>query len=411
MRLHQLLLLACLPLGAQTLPAWLPADTKAVEAEVIAWRRDIHTHPELGNRELRTSAKVAGLLSAFGLEVRSGIAATGVVGVLKGGRPGPCVALRADMDALPIQEATQLPFASETPGVMHACGHDAHTAMLLGAAKVLARHRAELPGTIVFIFQPAEEGAPVGESGGAARMLAEGLFKDLKPAAIFGLHQDPAAPAGTIGWGKGPVMAGSDTFDLRIEGRGAHGALPHMGVDAVLVAAETIEALQSIRSRRVNPMEPFVLSIGTIHGGDRFNVVAAKVEMSGTIRSFKPETRQLALEESRRIAEGVAAAHGAKAVFSVRPGSNPPLLNDPALVEASLPALRALGAPLVEMEPLTTSEDFAFYTREAPCFYFRLGTGGALPQSNHTATLVLDESAFLLGVRAHIAVAWSALTH
>ena len=272
----------------------------SVADRVVAWRRDFHAHPELSNREFRTSARVAEVLEGLGLRVRTGVAATGVVGVLEGGRPGPVVALRADMDALPVTEQTGLPFASTVRttylgrevGVMHACGHDAHTAILLGVAEVLAGLRDELPGRVVFLFQPAEEGAPPGEEGGARRMLAEGAFDDPRPGAVFGLHVVPQYEAGEIAWVSGGAMAGSDRLEITVRGRQTHAAYPWLGVDAVAAAARIVLALEAIPGRRMDARIPQVVSIGAIHGGVRHNILPEEVELLGTIRTLDPELQR-----------------------------------------------------------------------------------------------------------------------
>jgi amidohydrolase len=333
-----------------------------IDAKVIAWRRDIHQHPELGNRELRTAKLVAAHLLELGLEVRTGIAHTGVAAILRGGKPGPRIALRADMDALPLTEQAGLPFAStattqykgETVGVMHACGHDGHTAILMGVAEQLAAMRKELPGQVLFVFQPAEEGPPPGETGGAEQVLAEGVFADFKPEVAFGLHVNTTIHTGEIGYRSGPFMAGSDTFAIKVKGRGTHGARPWLGVDPIVAAAAIVTDAQSIVSRRIDIARlPAVLTFGAIKGGNRANVIADEVELIGTIRSFDPKVREQLFAELRRLAEGVAAAHGAAIEAQIPDGRpNPVVLNDPALVARSQPALQRAGRvgekPLVD---------------------------------------------------------------
>ena len=388
-------------------PAWIKPEAAKLQPQVVEWRRDFHAHPELSNRETRTGAKVAEILKGFGIEVRR-VGGTGVVGVLKGGKLGPVVALRADMDALPIQEAVDVAWKSTNPGVMHACGHDAHSAMLLGAAKLLAAHQSELRGTVVFLFQPAEEGAPEHEEGGAPRMIAEGALDQPKVSAIYGLHQRPEEPVGTLGWRSGPLMAGSDTWHLTLRGTMSHGAAPHLGNDTVLMAAEAIQALQSIRSRRIDPVKPFVLTVGTIHGGSRHNIIADKVELSGTMRTFEPAVRDRALTLIHETLKGVCAIHGGSYDFVVEAGSNPPVDNDGRLAAAVRPLLAGLGK--VAEHPLVMgAEDFAHYQQKIPGFFLFLGTGNPAKGSvtgNHTPTMNLDEDALPTGVAALTAMAW-----
>jgi amidohydrolase len=402
MRPHLALALTSL-LPAQV-PAWLRPEAEALKAEVVAWRRDIHAHPELSNREVRTGSLVADLLAHEGLQVRR-LAGTGVVAVLKGGKPGPVVALRADMDALPIQEAVDVPWKSQAPGVMHACGHDAHTAMLLGAARLLSRHRSELPGTVVFLFQPAEEGTPAGESGGAKRMIAEGALDDPKVEAIYGLHQRPEAPSGTLGWRSGPLMAGSDTWHLVLRGTMAHGAAPHRGNDAILMASEAIQALQAIRSRRLDPLKPFVLTVGLIHGGNRHNIVADRVELAGTMRTFEASVRERAIALMHETLKGVCAVHGGSYELTFKDDANPPVDNDPRLAERVKPFLASLGR-LEPQDPIMGAEDFAHYQRKVPGFFLFLNTGKGAPGGNHTPTMNLDEEALPRGVAALAGMAW-----
>lgn len=397
-----------------------------VDAKVLAWRRDIHAHPELGNREFRTSKLVAAHLRSLGLEVKTGVAHTGVVAILRGGKPGPRIALRADMDALPVTEQTGLPFAStvtttyggETVGVMHACGHDAHTAILMGVAEALAAQRAQLAGEVMFVFQPAEEGPPAGETGGAQQMLAEGLFTWFKPDAMFGLHTDTTLHAGEVGLRGGPLQAAADSFRIVVKGRQTHGARPWMGVDPIVVAADIVGSAQSIVSRRLNlTLQPAVLSFGAIRGGLRNNIIPEEVELIGTIRSFDPAMRQQMIDELRRIAEHSAAAHGASVEAQIpdAPGY-PVLVNDAALAERIRPGLQsALGPENVKAVPLyTSSEDFAEYARRVPSVFLRLGVvpAGQDPANtptNHSPRFDLDEAALRTGVRALLQVSLEAL--
>jgi amidohydrolase len=286
--------------------AEIKAAAERIAPAVVAVRRDLHAHPELSNREERTGHLVEERLRDLGLEVRYPVAKTGVVGILRGSRPGGVVALRADIDALPIEEANDLPFRSQLKGVMHACGHDAHTAILLGAAEVLAGLRARLPGTVVFLFQPAEEGAPEGEEGGAPLMVREGALDDPKVEAVFGLHVGSWASSGQAGWTDGPIFASSDSFAIEVEGKTVHGAQPHMGLDPIPVAAEIVQALQLIVSRQIDARQPHVLTIGRIQGGTRFNIIADRVRLDGTMRTFDATVRAEIKARMARTVKGVA---------------------------------------------------------------------------------------------------------
>ena len=391
--------------------------TTKLAPQVIAWRRDIHQHPELGNHEVRTSALVAKQLRALRLEVKTGVAHTGVIALLKGGKPGPHLAIRADMDALPVVEDGDLPFKStqrtqfngQDVGVMHACGHDGHTAMLLGIATALAGMRKDLPGEVLFIFQPAEEGSPVGEEGGAPLMLKEGIFRDFKPDAVFGMHVDSALNVGTIAVRSGPAMAGSDTFSLVVHGRQTHGAIPWNGVDPIVTSAEIIGAAQTIVSRKLNISdEPAVLTFGVIKGGTRFNIVPDKVEMQGTLRTFDAGMRQQAIDNLKLITDHIAAANGATAELTIPVDiNNPVLINDPALAARVKTSIaKAIGAEhVIEGKPWMASEDFAWFAREAPSVYFFVGAtpvgqDAVHAPSNHSPKFFLDEAALQVGMRS-----------
>lgn len=391
-----------------------------VDAKVLGWRRDFHQNPELGNREFRTAKIVAAHLKSLGLEVSTGVAHTGVTAVLKGGKPGPRIALRADMDALPVTESSGLPFESkqtaeyrgEKVGVMHACGHDGHTAVLMGVAEAMAKHRKELPGEVLFIFQPAEEGAPDGETGGAEQMLAEGLFKNFKPDAVFGLHIWSTLNAGQIGYRAGPAMAAVDSFNIVVQGKQAHGARPWAGIDPIVTSAELVTSAQTIVSRKMNlTKQPVVLSFGAIKGGIRTNIIPESVELIGTIRTFDEDMRQSLFTDLGNIATHVAAAHGAKAIAQIPFGpSYPKLVNDPALTARMLPSLKNVaGAEVLEMDLLTISEDFSFLSNEVPGFYFFIGStpkgvDAVSAPSNHSPKFFLDESALPLATRALLQV-------
>ncbi len=397
---------------------------EAVMTQVIAWRRDIHQHPELSNREVRTAALVAEHLRSIGLDsVETGIAHTGVVGTLIGGRPGPVVALRADMDALPVREAVDVPFASTAVAeyngrmvpVMHACGHDNHTAILMGVAQVLAGLRAQLPGTIRFIFQPAEEGAPEGEEGGSALMLREGVFEGKwRPAAIFGLHVFPFAP-GTIGYREGAALAAADWLHITVRGRQTHGSAPWRGVDPITAAAQIIAALQTIPSRQMDlTRAPVVVSVGSFHGGVRGNIIPDSVELTGTIRTFDPTMQEDFHRRIRRTAEAVAEAAGATAEVTIEP-YGPVTYNDPELTRRMLPTLSwASGDRVFETPPITGAEDFSFYANEVPGLFVLLGVNreGVAPDEaapNHSPHFYANEDALVVGVRALAGLAWDFL--
>ncbi len=376
---------------------------EAMRPELVSRRRDMHTHPELSNREVRTGKLVADRLRELGLEVQTGVAGNGVVGILKGGRPGPVVAVRADMDALPIQEVNDVPYKSVNPGVKHACGHDAHTTIELGVAEVLVGMRAQIPGTIKFIFQPAEEGAPPGEEGGAALMIKQGVLDNPRPAAIFGLHVLPYLQVGKVSYKSGPVMASADKFTIHIHGKGSHGALPENGVDAVVVASECVAALQTIRSRRVGTLEPLVLSIGTIKGGLRHNIIADEVTMEGTLRTLNETIRSEVKETMRTTLAGITSAYGATFDLSFDE-SAAVTFNDPGLVEETVPEFeRVLGKSSVTVTPATlVSEDFSYYQKVIPGFFFFLGVGNesrGFTAQLHTAEFDLDEDALVIGVK------------
>lgn len=396
-----------------------------VETKVIAWRRDIHQHPELSNRETRTAKLIADHLESLGLEVKTGIAHTGVVGVLRGGKRGPVVALRADMDALPVTEEVDVPFASKVRttyngqevGVMHACGHDAHVAILMGAAEVLAGMREELPGTVKFIFQPAEEGAPEGEEGGAELMIKEGVLSDPAPSAIFGLHVSPMAEVGSIAYRTMGAMASSDELRIVIKGRQTHGAMPWLGVDPITVAAQVVLGLQTIVSRQVDAtLAPSVVTIGAIHGGVRNNIIPDEVEMIGTIRTLDPKLRKEINDRVRRTAENIAEAAGATAEVTINLGY-PVTYNDPGLAQKMVPTLqRIAGSNRVLPSPAVTgAEDFSYFQERIPGLFFFLGIrspGTPITQAapNHSPRFYVDESGLELGVRAMAHLALDYLT-
>ncbi len=392
---------------------------KKVEPSVVECRRDIHQHPELGNREFRTSKLVADKLERLGIEVRTPIAHTGVVGILRGGKPGRVVALRADMDALPVTEQVDLPFKStartnyngQEVGVMHACGHDAHVAILLGTAEVLSSVRSELPGTVVFLFQPAEEGAPQGEEGGAALMVKEGALDKPKVDAVFGLHVTSRYPVGEIAYRPGAELAAVDSFRIKVHGKQTHGAYPWLGVDPIVVASQIVLALQTIPSRQLDvSLAPAVVTVGAIHGGVRNNIIPDDVEMIGTIRSLDEKMRSDIHERIKRTAEDIANSAGAKADVTIETGY-PVTYNDPALTEKIAPTFRRLTSDVQVVNPTLGAEDFSFYQQKVPGLFFWLGTRpknqtAEQAASNHSPLFYVDESGLGLGIRAmaHVAV-------
>jgi amidohydrolase len=397
---------------------------RAAEPRVIAWRRDLHQHPELGNHEQRTAGIVAKQLRKLGLRVRTGVAHTGVIAVLRGSADRPVVALRADMDALPITEETGLPFASRVRttyqgnevGVMHACGHDAHTAILLGVAEALASVRDRLPGTVLFLFQPAEEGPPPGERGGAALMLEEGAFDDPKPDAVFGLHVSAFQNFGEIGLVPGAAMASSDRLTVRVKGRGGHAGYPWRAIDPIPLAAQIVLALEALPARQVDARVGSVVSFGQIHGGVRYNILPDEVELSGTIRALSPEIREQLHERIGRTARAIAESAGATAEIEIKDG-NPITWNDRDLARRIRPTLeRVAGADqVVEPLPWTGAEDFSLYQERVPGVFLFLGTnppGVATADAapNHSPRFVLDEAALEVGVRALAALAVDTLS-
>ncbi|HKQ24813.1 MAG TPA: amidohydrolase [Burkholderiales bacterium] len=387
----------------------------ALESKVIAWRRDLHQHPELSNREVRTAGVVAGHLQALGLKVQTGVAHTGVVGLLDTGRGGPVIALRADMDALPVTEEVDVPFASKSRanfngqevGVMHACGHDCHVAILMGVAELLAGMKRLLAGSIKFIFQPAEEGPPPGEEGGAALMIRQGVLENPKPDVIFGLHVFAGVEAGTIAYRPGPAMASSDRIRVTVTGRQTHGALPWRGVDPIVISSQIVLGLQTIVSRQVDvSLEPAVVSIGAIKGGVRDNIIPDTVEMLGTVRTFNEDMRADIHSRIRNTVEMIARSGGASAQVHFD-NAYPVTVNDIPLTERMVPTLRRVaGADKVFVgQKITGYEDFSYYQQRIPGFFYFLGItprGTDRKQSapNHSPRFFVDESALVLGVRS-----------
>ena len=403
----------------------IDAAVNKVAPKMVNWRRDIHAHPELSGQEVRTAKLVAEHLKKLGMEVQTNVGGTGVVGTLRGGLPGKVVALRADMDALPVPENTGLPFASKVKAnylgkevpVMHACGHDAHTAMLMGAAEALAGMKAQLPGTIKFIFQPAEEGAPVEPdangkvpSFGAKAMVEEGALKDVQ--AIYGLHITANLPSGVVGYRSGPLMAGSDSLKILVEGRGGHGSSPWNAVDPVVAASQVVLGLQTVVRRQLNiSKEPAVITIGSIQGGTRYNIIPDNVEMMGTLRTFDEEMRQDALKRITTTAESIAMSSGAKAKVVFGPVAYPVTTNPAELTAASLPALKlAVGGKAMIIPKVSGSEDFSEFQKVAPGFFYFLGAPpkGAdfnKAPSNHSPLFDIDEDQLPVGARTLAALA------
>jgi len=383
-----------------------------LERKVIEWRRDFHQNPELSNREFRTAEKVAIHLRSLGMEVQTGVAHTGVVGLLKGGKPGKVVALRADMDGLPVKEKVDLPFASKAKGVyqdkevdvMHACGHDNHISGLMGAAEILVSIREDLPGTVKFIFQPAEEGAPLGEKGGAPFMVEEGVMNNPKVDAIFGLHAWPGL-LGTAHYRSGPMMAAAERMRITITGVQSHGAVPWGGVDPIVISSQIVMSLQTIVAREVNITEvPAIVTVGSIHGGVRSNIIPEEVVMEGTIRTFKEEVRQQIHASIRNKVEMIATASGAKATVEIFSGIAKVTYNEPSLTEQMLPSLRRVyGEGNVNVIPfVTVAEDFPFFTDHAPGLYFFNGVAvdPSKASSNHSPYFAADERNLKFGVKA-----------
>ncbi|MCU0237573.1 MAG: M20 family metallopeptidase [Acidobacteria bacterium] len=362
----------------------------AMFAESVQLRRQLHRMPELCFQEKETSAFVAAYLKKLGLEVSTGIAGTGIKAVLRGGRPGAVVGLRADMDALPIVEATGLPFASQRPGRMHACGHDAHMTHVLAAAKLLAAVRDRLAGTVVFIFQPCEEGAPMKETGGAERLIAAGILENPRLDALFGLHVLPDLPAGKIALRPGAIMANVSWIYVRIQGKAAHGAFPHQGIDAIFAAAQAVNQFQALISRYKDPGEKAVLTIGRINGGVRSNVIAESVEMEGTVRTFSDELENRIRLGMENILRGLETSLGVKTSLDFEK-VNPAVMNDAGLHDLVLPVFRrALGkANVLTAEPLTIGEDFSLYSRRLPSLFFFLGSG--VGNALHSPAFTVDE--------------------
>lgn len=417
----------CLLLGLILWPRPAPAqsdiDQKLVQAidqeieknraEMIKVRRFLHMNPELGNREFETAKLVASKLNSLGLEVKTGVAGTGVVGLLRGAQSGPTVAIRADLDALPIQELNTFPYRSLNPGVMHACGHDLHTTIALGAATVLAAVKDRIRGNVKFLFQPAEEGLPAGQEGGASLMIKEGVLDNPPVRAIFALHVWPELKVGEVGYIAGYLMASSDNFVITIEGKSAHAARPQEGIDAVVLAAEVITNLQTIVSRAIDPTEPAVITIGKIQGGTRANIIAEKVEMEGTVRTLNDKVRERMPVLMENIIRGLTQSYGASYSFKYEKGT-PPVYNHPDLVQAMVPVLENAFGPdrLVAVKPQMVAEDFALLAERVPAFMYLLGVrspGQASAAPLHSPYFNPDERAIPVGIKAMCHLVLSAL--
>ena len=414
--MNKLLLFFCLLVSTSVfsdLKSDLEGQINPLMDKVIEWRHDIHENPELSNREFRTAEKVEAHLRSLGIKVESKIAYTGVVGLIEGSLPGPTIALRADMDGLPVIEKTGLPFASkkmteylgQNVGVMHACGHDAHVAILMGVAEFLAKNKDQLKGNVMLIFQPAEEGPPEGENGGAKMMLEEGIFETYNPEVIFGLHVGNG-PHGYIGVSSGPAMAAASTYRIKIKGVQAHGSRPWDSIDPIMASAELIQNLNTIVSRRINIVNnPAVISVGIIRSGTRGNIIPEDAEIQGTIRTFDPKLREEIYDEIRQVANGVALGTGAEITVEFDVGGFYPVtFNDRDLVERLTPSLKkATNNKVYEMTPSTGAEDFSFFSNIIPGMYFWLGVnapGVMEAPGNHSPYFVVDDGALDEGLKA-----------
>lgn len=384
-----------------------------IEKNVIAWRHDLHQNPELGNREFKTAAKIAAHLESLGIDVTTGVAHTGVVGVLVGGKPGKVVALRADIDALPVTERNDLPFKSavtseflgEKVGVMHACGHDTHTAILMGVAEILAKHKQSIKGTVKFIFQPSEEGPPPGEEGGALLMVKEGVLKSPDVDAIFGLHINSQTPVGVIRYKSGGAMAAAQEFTIEVKGKQSHGSQPWSGVDPILISAKIIDGLQTIISREAElTNEAAVITVGKIKSGVRFNIIPESAEMLGTIRTLDYDMKDFINRRMMEMVPTIAKAYGGEATIRIKDATDI-TFNEPALVARMLPTLKRVAGVdnVLDSKAVTGAEDFSYFQREVPGFFFFLG--GMTPGTkesfpHHTPDFRIDDSGMLLGVKA-----------
>jgi amidohydrolase len=389
-------------------------DIQSIEQKVIDWRHYFHENPELSNREFNTAKKIEEHLKSLGLEVQTGIAHTGVVAILKGNKPGKVVALRADIDALPVTERNDLPFKSTVTttflgtetGVMHACGHDAHIAILMGVAEVLTKNKHLINGTVVFIFQPAEEGPPPGEEGGAKMMVEEGVLKNPDVDAIFGLHISSQMPVGTVAYRPGGIMAAADSFTIDVKGKGSHGSTPWTGVDPILISAKIIDGLQTIVSRESQlTKEAVVITIGKITSGTRQNIIPESAEMLGTLRTLDHDMREKVMTRMDEMITGIAKAFGGEAILSFHKSNYPITFNDPELTAKMLPTLENTAGKenVLLIDAITGAEDFSFFQKEIPGLYFFLGgmtPGNTMPYPHHTSDFIIDDAGMLLGVKS-----------
>jgi carboxypeptidase Ss1 len=373
-------------------------EARRIEPEILKNRRALHQHPELAYHEVETAKMVAEKLESYGIVVKRGLGGTGVLGTLKGGKPGRVVALRADMDGLPVQEQSDVEFRSKADGVMHACGHDTHVAMLLGAARILAENRSELRGTVKFLFQPAEEH---GGRGGAMPMIEEGVMKNPTVDYVFGLHISSTRKSGEIGVREGAMMAAPDTFKVKIVGRGGHGSAPHQTIDPVYVAAHVILALQGVSSRMINPVRPFVISVGSVHSGTKENIIPDVAMLEGTIRTMDEGTRKLAKKKVEQVAKGVCKTFGATAVVEFEADAYPVTINDPKSTQKAARVLKRIpGIKIVNNEPVLGGEDFSRFLQKAPGTFYFLGTGNPAKgcvHPNHSSRFKVDEDVLKLG--------------
>lgn len=415
------ILFTCLPVFASSeyFVEAIDQESDALLKKITTWRQHLHKYPELSNREFKTAKYIEQHLRSLGLDVKTGIAKTGLVAMLKGDKPGPLVALRADMDALPVVEQTGLPFASTEKttfngldvGVMHACGHDAHMAILMGVAEFFTKHKTELAGSIMFIFQPAEEGPPVGEEGGAKLMLKEGIFKENKPDVVFGLHVNPA-PDGVIAYREGPTMAAADSWKIIVTGKQAHGSAPWAGVDPIMISSQIVSAFNTIVSRKLDIRNlPAVISVGSVHGGVRSNIIPNEVVMEGTVRTYDPKMREKIITEMTNLAKSTAEMNGGSAEVIIPNGSNYPVtINDPDLTARVLPILKNVVASkeyLVRTDRSTGAEDFSYYAQEVPGFFFFLGVteegkDWTKVAGNHSPYFEVSDASLDTGVKAFV---------